>query len=211
MLVKVSQNANGGSCNVELDGQSFVLERPVDLVLAFLNNDYAMLSASEACANACAEALAQHSGAPQLRDMIDHVLVCKRERGFDPIARLAAHSFVTDMFDLSRVATFSERVSLESIVPDTEEAKAMHKRWNTLIAENSLKLPSREDLFQSLLRDAETVGCPFALKLSMEFSSLPQLLKSFVIEMIRSRELLRQCNCGKYKLAQEAGKCSCKK
>jgi len=208
MVVKLHKGVHSTQYTIALDDWSFVLAHPAELVLAFLNEDYAGICAEHA--DHCAQTLSQSGGAPLLRDMIDHVLVCEKERGFDPITRLAVYSFVTDMFDLSRVASFSERVSLDASAAAPEDAAQMTERWTTLLEQKQPKQLCREDLFELLLQDAASADLPFALQFSMEFSSLSQLLKSFVVEMIRTRVLLTRCDCGRYMLAKEQDKCACK-
>jgi len=196
----------------------FLLDRPACLVLAFLNDDYSGIRVSETDfvsseqAEYYREAFSRGNGA-LLRDMIDHVLVCTEERGFDPIIRLAAYSFANEMFDLSRVASFTERISLEASVLGVESTQQMALAWSALLGKHKQKpFPCREALFESLVKDANENEYPFALGLLIEYPSLPQLLKAFVVEMIRSRVLLRRCGeCGRYALAKEPAACSCAK
>ena len=194
----------------------FSLKAPAELVLAFLNDEYDTLRASEE-ETASDEQSMYYRGVfsrgngPLLRDMVDHVLVCEEERGFDPIARLAAYSFANGMFDLSRVASYTERLSLETSVVGAAATAQVSERWNALLEEyKQQQFPRREELFAALVKDTEENGYPFELGVSMEYSSLPQLLKAFVVEMIRTRALLRRCPaCGRYALAAEDGACWC--
>ena len=224
MVVKTFRSSGSSRCEVVLREDigdmtaawRFVLPQPACLVLAFLNDDYSSLRAndeetvSDEQAVYYRETFSRGNGA-LLRDMIDHVLICREERGFDPITRLAAYSFANEMFDLSRVASFAERVSLEASVLGNDAAQQMSERWNGLLGEHKQRqFPSREDLFEALLRDSDTHKYPFELGLSMEFPSLSQLLKAFVVEMIRNRDLLCRCDaCGRYALAKEQGHCGC--
>jgi len=224
MAVKIFRSSGNTNCEVvvqeDIDGivasWRFLLERSACLVLAFLNDDYGGIrvnetdSVSEEQADYYRETFSRGNGA-LLRDMVDHVLVCKEERGFDPITRLAAYSFANEMFDLSRVASFAERVSLEASVLGADATQQMAQAWSALLGAHKQKpFPCREELFKALVQDADTNQYPFALGLSMEFPSLPQLLKAFVVEMIRNRELLRRCDeCGRYALAKESAGCGC--
>ena len=223
MVVKTFRSSGSSACEVvvqeDIDGivaaWRFLLERPACLVLAFLNEDYSSLRMNETehisdeQAKYYRDTFSRGNGA-LLRDMVDHVLVCQEERGFDPITRLAAYSFANEMFDLSRVASFAERVSLEASVVGAE-ATQLAQAWSALLGVYKQKpFPCREELFKALVQDADANQYPFALGLSMEFPSLPQLLKAFVVEMIRERVLLRRCgDCGCYALAKEPVACPC--
>jgi len=225
MVVKTFRSSGSSRCEVVLREDvgemtaawRFVLEQPACLVLAFLNDDYSNLrfsddeTVSDEQAAYYRETFSRGNGA-LLRDMIDRVLVCREERGFDPITRLAAYSFANEMFDLSQVASFAERVSLEASVLGSDAAQQMTERWKALLDEHKQRqFPSREDLFEALMRDTEAYNYPFELGLSMEFPSLSQLLKAFVVEMIRSRKLLCRCeSCGRYALAKGQGRCGCR-
>jgi len=207
MLVKTYRGTAGGRCVVVLENRRFVLQQPAELVLAFLHDDYTALRGcngellSPEQAELCHEMFSQHSAAPLLRDMIDHVLVCEQERGFDCVTRLAAYAFAHDMFDLSRVASFSQRVTLEASVE--AGSQAMLARWGELAQQ------PHDNLFNALLDDAQANGSPFSLTLAAEFSSPSQLLKSIVVEMVQMRVLLRCCGCGKYALAGDKLTCDC--
>lgn len=214
MLVKTYRGTASERCVVALENQRFMLQRPVELVLAFLHDDYSALQdcngnpATPEQALLYHEQFTQHSAAPLLRDMINYVLVCEQERGFDPVARLAAYAFAHDMFDLSRVASFSQRVTLETSVDS--QNRDMLERWHKLLQEGKgCAITTREELFEALLADAQAAGSPFSLTLAAEFSSPSQLLKSIVVEMVHTRVLLRHCNCGLYALAGEAPSCGC--
>ena len=224
MAVKIFRSSGNSNCEVivqeDIDGIEaswrFLLERPTCLVLAFLNDNYSAIRINETDhvsdeqADHYRETFSRGNGA-LLRDMIDHVLICDEERGFDPITRLAAYSFANEMFDLSRVASFAERVSLEASVLGAEATQQMAQAWSALLGAHKQKpFPCREELFNALVQDADANQYPFALGLSMEFPSLPQLLKAFVVEMIRNRELLRRCGgCGCYALAKDTAACAC--
>ncbi|MCL2195007.1 MAG: hypothetical protein FWB76_03560 [Oscillospiraceae bacterium] len=214
MLVKTYRGTASERCVVALENQRFVLRQPAELVLAFLHDDYAALHGCDGTpptpeqTEHYHEQFARHSAAPLLRDMISHVLVCEQERGFDPVTRLAAYAFAHDMFDLSRVASFSQRVTLETSVDS--QNRDMFTRWNEL-AQNGRgqEITTRRELFDALLEDATTAGSPFSLTLVAEFSSPSQLLKSVVVEMVHTRTLLRRCDCGRYALAGEELACGC--
>ena len=223
MVVETYRTSGGSGCEVimreEVGGAEaawrFSLKNPADLVLAFLNDEYDALRSdgsriSGEQALYYREVFSRGNG-PLLRDMVDHVLVCGEERGFDTIARLAAYSFANEMFDLSRVASYTERLSLETSVLGKTATGYMSESWNALLAEHKKQqYPRREDLFEALVQDAQKRGYPFELGLSSQYSSLPQLLKAFVAEMIRGRVLLRRCAvCGRYGLAKEEAVCIC--
>ncbi|MCL2531210.1 MAG: hypothetical protein FWE40_03525 [Oscillospiraceae bacterium] len=214
MLVKTYRGTASERCVVALENQRFILQQPAELVLAFLHDDYSALCdcngnpPTAEQAEYYREQFARHSAAPLLRDMINHVLVCEQERGFDPVARLAAYAFAHDMFDLSRVASFSQRVTLETSVDS--QNRDMLERWHQLLQEGKGEaITTRGELFDALLADAQAAGSPFSLTLAAEFSSPSQLLKSFVVEMVHTRVLLHRCACGLYALAGEALPCSC--
>jgi len=225
MVVETFRSVGSGHCEVALREEAnenavawrFMLDSPACLVLAFLNDDYeALLDASDETTAGQEQALYYRErfargNSALLRDMVNHVLVCEDERGFDPIARLAAYSFANEMFDLSRVASYSERVSLETSVLGTEATRRMSRRWNNLLEGHKQQpFPSRGELFEALMRDAAMNKYPFELGVSAEFSSLPQLLKAFVAEMIRTRVLLCRCGaCGRYALAADEETCVC--
>ena len=224
MVVEMFRTSGENGCEViaretlggTLVAWRFLLNGPASLVLAFLNDAYETLRASEEetisdeQAMYYRETFARGNGA-LLRDMINHVLVCEEERGFDPIVRLAAYSFANGMLDLSPVTSYAERVSLETSVLGAEATQWMSERWNALLAEHKLRpFPCREEFFKALVQDAEAAKYPFELGVSTEFSSLPQLLKAFVAEMIHKRVLLCRCElCGRYALAAEEELCLC--
>ena len=205
----VQDNVNGVAVE-----WSFQLECPARLVLAFLNEDYESFTKEDPPTDEQAwylrGAFAKGNGA-LLREMVDHVLVCREERGFDPITRLAAYSFAHELFDLSRVASYAERVSLEASVVGTKAMASMTAGWSGILsAHKAQPLAQRSDLFEALVLDAAEKGYAFELSLSQEHSSLSQLLKSFVVEMIRTRVLLGRCpGCGQYFLAAEGSDCNC--
>ncbi|MCL2445215.1 MAG: hypothetical protein FWD06_00380 [Oscillospiraceae bacterium] len=211
MLVKTYRGTASERCVVALETQRFMLRQPAELVLAFLHDDYSTLHGCDGNpptpeqAEHYYEQFSQHSAAPLLRDMINHVLVCEQERGFDPVTRLAAYAFAHDMFDLSRVASFSQRVTLETSVDS--QNRDMLSRWNILA--QSGKTQTQRELFDALLEDAQAAGNPFTLTLAAEFSSPSQLLKSIVVEMVHMRVLLCCCDCGRYALAADTLPCAC--
>jgi len=214
MLVKTYRSTAGGCCVVALENRRFVLQEPAELVLAFLHENYSGLCGCDGeplapeQAELCCEVFSQHSAAPLLRDMINHVLVCEQERGYDPVTRLAAYAFAHDMFDLSRVASFAQRVTLEASVDS--DNRDMLARWHDVIQHTKAQpFATREELFNALLEDAQANGSPFTLTLAAEFSSPSQLLKSVVAEMVHTRVLLRRCGCGRYALAGDALPCAC--
>ena len=222
MVVELFRCAGSEACALSLrdtvDGAqvawAFQLESPARLALAFLNDEYESLAQGAPLEAGQAwvfrEAFSRGNCA-LLREMIGHVLVCREERGFDPVARLAAYSFAHELFDLSRVASYAERVSLETSVVGTRDMTRMSAGWSVILeAHKKEPLARRSDLFEALLRDAAEKGYAFELSVSQEYSSLPQLLKSVVVEMIRGRVLLRRCpGCGRYSLAGEQSGCGC--
>ena len=187
----------------------FQLERSLQLVLAFLNEEPDALGTLTDIQRRWLRDGFASGGGDLLRDMAVHVLVCAEERGFDPIARLAAYSFSHEMFDLSRVASYAARFNLETSVVGTQAMGRMSSSWSTLLESyKGLPLPRREALFEALVEDARVKGHPFELSLATEFSSLSQLLKSLVIDMIQTRTLLRWClGCGRYFPANETCEC----
>ena len=197
----------------QVDGESvewrFQLERPLQLVLAFLNEEpEALGELTLEQQHWLREGFAGGSG-DMLRDMAVHVLVCPQERGFDPVARLAAYSFSHEMFDLSRVASYAARSTLETSVVGTREMSRLSSGWSALLEDYKAQpLPRREALFEALVEDARRKGHPFELSLATEYTSLSQLLKALVIEMIQTRALLRRClGCGRYFPANEVCLC----
>jgi len=222
MVVEVFRSSGGEACALSLrdtvDGADaawgFQLETPARLVLAFLNEEYEALGQGAPLDPGQAwyfrEAFSRGNCA-LLREMIDHVLVCREERGFDPVTRLAAYSFAHELFDLSRVASYAERVSLETSVVGTRDMAHMTAGWSAILeAHKKEPLARRSDLFEALMQDAAEKGYSFELSVAQEYSSLPQLLKSIVVEMIRGRVLLRRCpGCGRYSLAADESGCGC--
>ena len=218
MVVEAFRSAGSEACALSLRGAEegaewrFQLECPARLVLAFLNEEYEGMCETMTAAQAWhfRDAFSRGNCA-LLRDMVDHVLVCREARGFDPVTRLAAYSFAHELFDLSRVASYAERVSLETSVVGTKEMTHMTAGWSTILeAHKKEPLARRSDLFEALVQDAAEKGYSFELSVSQEYSSLPQLLKSIVAEMIRERELLRRCpGCGSYSLAGGESGCGC--
>ncbi len=185
------------------------LARPMQLVLAFLNNDPKLLGDLTPAQQRFFRNGFVGGGLDLLRDMIVHVLVCNEERAFDPVARLAAYAFSHEMFDLSRVASFAARYSLETSVVGSKEMATMSTGWGTLLeAYKAQAMPRREALFDALVNDAGIKGHPFELSVAAEYASLSQLLKALVIELIEARGLLRCClACGAYFPANE--QCPC--
>ena len=222
MVVEMFRSSGSEACALSLRDTvegldiawGFQLESPARLVLAFLNGEYEDLHQGEPLSAGQAwyfrEAFSRGNCA-LLREMIDHVLVCREERGFDPITRLAAYSFAHELFDLTRVASYAERVSLETSVVGTKDMTHMTAGWSAILeAHKKEPLARRSDLFEALMQDAAEKGYYFELSVSQEYSSLPQLLKSIVVEMIRGRALLRRCPaCGRYSLAGEESGCGC--
>jgi len=222
MVVELFRSSGSEACALSLRDTvegldvawGFQLEYPARLALAFLNGEYEDLSQreplSEGQARYFRDAFSRGNCA-LLREMIDHVLVCREERGFDPVTRLAAYSFAHELFDLSRVASYAERVSLETSVVGTKEMTHMTAGWSAILeAHKKEPLARRSDLFEALVQDAAEKGYSFELSVSQEYSSLPQLLKSIVVEMIRERELLRRCpGCSRYSLAGAESGCGC--
>ena len=187
----------------------FQLERPLQLVLAFLNEEPDALGVLTDVQQRWLREAFANGGGDLLRDMAVHVLVCSEERGFDPIARLAAYSFSHELFDLSRVASYAARYTLETSVVGTQAMGRMSSGWSALLETYKTQaVPRREALFESLVEDAQAKGHPFELSLAAEFASMSQLLKSLVIEMIQMRTLLRRClGCGRYFPANELCVC----
>lgn len=217
MALEVFRSYGSESCAVALhdrvDGENvewrFQLARPLQLLLAFLNGEPDEIGTlTFAQQRYFHESFASGAG-ELLRDMVTHVLVCEEERGFDPIARLAAYSFSHEMFDLSRVASYAARFSLETSVIGRRETDRMSSGWGALLdAYKAQALPRREALFEALVSDAAAKGHPFELSVATEYASLSQLLKSVVIEMIQTRTLLRRCPaCGRHFAANE--ECLC--
>ncbi|MDR2753656.1 MAG: hypothetical protein LBB50_05055 [Oscillospiraceae bacterium] len=216
MVAETFQAAGSEACTVLLQetqddtpGWYLHLRCPAALVLAFLNDEFDELTQTPEQEHVLRTELARGNGA-QLREMIDHVLVCKEERGFDPIVRLAAYSFAHEMFDLSRLASFTERVSLETAVVGTVPTENMAARWGAILkAHKAAPFAQRSDLFRALLEDANSARYPFELSMAREYPSISQMLKAFVAEMVRTRALLRRCPaCGRYLLAAEDA-CTC--
>jgi len=187
----------------------FQLERPLQLVLSFLNEEPEALGTLTDVQQRWLQEGFSSGGGDLLRDMATHVLVCAEERGFDPIARLAAYSFSHEMFDLSRVASYAARFTLETSVVGTQAMGRMSAGWSTLLENyRAQAMPRREALFEALVEDARVKGHPFELSLAAEYATISQLLKSLVIEMIETRALLRRClGCGRYYPANE--NCGC--
>jgi rRNA maturation protein Nop10 len=222
MVVELFRSSGSEACALSLRDTvegidvawDFQLEYPARLVLAFLNGEYEDLNQREPLSEGQAwyfrDAFSRGNCA-LLRELVDHVLVCREARGFDPITRLAAYSFAHELFDLSRVASYAERVSLETSVVGTKDMTHMTAGWSAILeAHKKEPLARRSDLFEALMQDAAEKGYSFELSVSQEHSSLPQLLKSVVAEMIRERELLRRCPaCGRYSLAEEESGCGC--
>ena len=217
MALEVFRSFGGEACALtvheRVGGESvewqFQLERPLQLVLAFLNEESDALGELTPEQQIWLREGFASGGGDLLRDMAAHVLVCTEERGHDPIARLAAYSFSHEMFDLSRVASYAARYTLETSVVGTRAMSRMSDGWSALLeAYKAQALPRREALFESLVNDARMKGHPFELSLASEYASLSQLLKALVIEMIQTRALLKRClGCGRYYPANEACEC----
>ncbi|MDR2525895.1 MAG: DUF6076 domain-containing protein [Oscillospiraceae bacterium] len=195
---------------------SFQLEQPAQLVLAFLNREYAALLSGEeeqrAAESAYIRAVFEREGLLFVREMILHVLVCKQEQGFDPVQRLAAYTFAHGLFEADRQTRYTEKAALETSVIGLIGMERMTARWNALLAGHEAQTPPphRDDLFEALLADAAEAGYPFALSFCQEYASLSHLLKSFAVEMIRRRVLLKCCQgCGRYFLAAESAEGYC--
>jgi len=217
MALEIFRSFGGEACaftvRERVNGESvewhFQLKRPLQLVLAFLNEEPdALGQLTEEQQGYFREGFAS-GGGDLLRDMAAHVLVCTEERGHDPVARLAAYSFSHEMFDLSRVGSYAARFTLETSVVGTREMARMSAGWSTLLeAYKAQAMPRREALFEALVSDARVKGHPFELSLAAEYASLSQLLKSLVIEMIQTRALLKRClGCGRYYPANEMCEC----
>ena len=190
----------------------FSLASPAAFVLAFLNEEYDALCTeaqplSDAQAAYFHEVFSRGNGS-LLRDMIEHVLM--EGYGADPAARLAAYAYANEMTDLSPLVSYADRVSLEPAAVGSA-APAMRERWAALREEHKLQeYPRRDDLIDALVQDAAGYGCRFELGVVMEYPSLPQMLKAFVVEMVRGRTLLRKCGrCGRYALAGIGERCRC--
>jgi len=217
MALEVFRSFGGEACALtvreRVGGESvewqFQLERALQLVLAFLNEESDALGELTPEQQIWLREGFASGGGDLLRDMAAHVLVCTEERGHDPIARLAAYSFSHEMFDLSRVASYAARYTLETSVVGTRAMSRMSDGWSALLeAYKAQALPRREALFESLVNDARMKGHPFELSLASEYASLSQLLKALVIEMIQTRALLKRClGCGRYYPANEACEC----
>jgi len=217
MALEVFRSFGGEACALtvheRVGGESvewqFQLERPLQLVLAFLNEEPdALGTLTDAQQHWLREGFAS-GGGDLLRDMAVHVLVCAEERGFDPIARLAAYSFSHELFDLSRVSSYAARFTLETSVVGTREMGRMSSGWSALLDHyRTQAMPRREALFEALVEDARLKGHPFELSLAAEYATLSQLLKALVIEMIETRTLLKRClGCGRYCPANENCEC----
>jgi hypothetical protein len=212
MALEVFRSSGGEGCALTVRESvewQFRLDRALQLVLAFLNEEPdALGELTPAQAGYFREGFAG-GGGDLLRDMAAHVLVCTGERGHDPVARLAAYSFSHEMFDLSRVASYAARYTLEACVVGTREMSRLSEGWSALLESYKAQpLPRRAALFEALVDDARLKGHPFELSLAAEYTSLSQLLKALVIEMIQARALLKRClGCGRYYPANE--NCGC--
>ena len=217
MALEVFRSFGGEACALNVrervGGESvewqFQLDRALQLVLAFLNQEPDSLGELTPAQQVYFLEGFASGGGDLLRDMAAHVLVCTQERGHDTIARLAAYSFSHEMFDLSRVASYAARYTLETSVVGTREMARMSAGWSTLLETYKAQaLPRRAALFEALVNDARVKGHPFELSLAAEYASLAQLLKALVIEMIQTRALLKRClGCGRYYPANEL--CGC--
>ena len=217
MALEFFRSFGGEACALNVrdrvDGEAvewqFQLNRALQLVLAFLNEEPDALGELTPAQHGWFHEGFASSGGDLLRDMAAHVLVCTQERGHDTVARLAAYSFSHEMFDLSRVASYAARYTLETSVVGTREMARMSAGWSTLLETYKAQaLPRRAALFEALVNDAHVKGHPFELSLAAEYGSLSQLLKALVIEMIQTRALLKRClGCGRYYLANEVCQC----
>lgn len=217
MALEVFRSFGNEACSINLrervGGESvewrFQLASPTLLVLAFLNEEPEVLGELTPAQHRYFFEGFSGAGSSLLRDMVIHVLVCSEERAFDPIARLAAYSFSHEMFDLSRVASYAARFSLETSVVGKRETDTMTEGWVALLETYKTQaLPRREALFDALVNDAAMKGHPFELSVAAEYASLSQLLKALVIEMIQTRTLLRKClGCGRFFPANEPCPC----
>ena len=131
-----------------------------------------------------------------LRNLVNHVLVCETPRGFDPVIRLAAYTFLNGESDLLGCAETRE---LETSVVGSRAAAGMAQNWNALAEAYAARRESRAEIFQALLDDAAEKEYPFELGVSARYPSLGDVLRMLVGNMIESRRLLRRCpTCMKY-------------
>ncbi|MDR1928387.1 MAG: DUF6076 domain-containing protein [Oscillospiraceae bacterium] len=219
MTLEVFRSAGSEVCAVALRDKllneeifwEFLPKTPSQMLLAFLNEDYGSLLAQESPLRELQQAYLRErlSGGScrHLRDMIDHVLVCKREKGFDPVMRLAAYTYAEGLFDVDRLTRYTEKATLEASVLGAQAMERMSAAWAALLEQrrNAALPASKEVLFDALLMDATAQGYPFELSFCQEYSSFAHLLKAFAVELIRGRSLLKRCQCcGRYFPARES-------
>ena len=183
----------------------FRFESPVELVLCFMNRDYSPLLSTQSQSERrrqiayFRETFAQTS-LGEMREFINHVLVCETARGFDPVIRLAAYSYAGGSFGF---AGGTESRELEASVVGQKAAARMSQRWGALMREHSAPGRPRETLFEALLEDAAMNGYPFELGVSTEYESFAHLLRVFAEDMVAARQLLRRCPvCRRYAIAE---------
>jgi|GEM_PF-1374663 len=183
----------------------FRFESPVELVLCFMNRDYSPLLSTQSQSERrrqiayFRETFAQTS-LGEMREFINHVLVCETARGFDPVIRLAAYAYAGGSFGFSGGMESRE---LEASVVGQKAAARMSQRWGALMREFSATGKPREALFEALLEDTAANGYPFELGVSTEYASFAHLLRVFAEDMVVSRQLLRRCPiCRRYTIAE---------
>ncbi|MCL2105470.1 MAG: DUF6076 domain-containing protein [Oscillospiraceae bacterium] len=219
MVLECFRSANSDACALTLRdrlGEADIqwnvqLKSPAHMVLAFMNEDCGELLAEEEDLRRVQqlywrESFGKASLRP-LRELVEHVLLCKQEKGFDPIVRLAAYTFAEGLFDVDRLTRYTEKATLETSVRGAAAMESMMGSWSALLeARSAAALPGdRAGLFEALLADAAEKLYPFELSFCQEYSSLTHLLKAFVIEMIRGRVLLKRClSCGRCFLSAES-------
>ncbi|MDR2647903.1 MAG: DUF6076 domain-containing protein [Oscillospiraceae bacterium] len=191
------------------------LENPWQFVLAFANGDASEIAASDEPLRskqiAYFTSLFAHSGS-LLHDLISQVLVCKQEQGFDAVLRLAAYTFTVGLFDMERSTRYTEKATLETSVLGETAMEQVAQRWGRLMEKHrdALLPQPKEELFEALVADAMEHNYPFELSFCQEYSSFSHLMKSFLVEMIRKRILLKQCiTCGRYFLSSESTESYC--
>lgn len=224
MVLECFRSAGSDACAITICDKtgeedfcwSFQLERPAQLVLAFLNGEYDDLLTDDDQQREFQQIyLREHLSRGNLhlvREMIRHVLVCKQEQGFDPVLRLAAYTFAEGMFEVDRLTRYSEKATLETSVLGAEAMERMTSRWRLMLAEHEALSPppSREALFEALLNDAAEAGYPFELSFCQEYASFAHLMKAFAVEMVRRRVLLKRCQrCDRYFLSAESAESYC--
>ena len=183
----------------------FRFESPVELVLCFMNRDYSPLLSTQSQSERrrqiayFRETFAQAS-LGDMREFINHVLVCETARGFDPVIRLAAYAYAGGSFGFSGG---TESRELEASVVGQKAAARMSQRWGALMREHSALGKPRDTLFEALLEDTAANGYPFELGVSTEYASFAHLLRVFAEDMVVNRSLLRRCPvCRRYTIAE---------